>query len=259
MDENQRRVLTSLLGHKGKQHGFEVDLVKQKIKLDGNDEEFMRNVCCVLDSNAFETRVNVGDSQSQSLRGLYPLSSLLNHSCAPNTTHLFDDEQKMIVKASVPIKKDSEILNYYTALLWSTASRRHHLATTKHFWCQCERCKDPQEFGVCLNGLKCIAQGCQGVIFPLDPLDNGSKWQCELCHNVVTSQKIGIVQSGLGGFLKTVDLTDMDDLMNFIQNRLPKVVPASNQISIELKNQVVWTLGHTEKYSCSGKLLVKKG
>ena len=39
----------------------------------------------------------------------------------------------------------------YTHSLWGTAGRREHLNSTKKFWCKCERCEDPTEFGKYIN------------------------------------------------------------------------------------------------------------
>ena len=44
----------------------------------------------------------------------------------------------------------------YTHSLWGSAGRRDHLNTNKKFWCQCERCADPTEFGKIQN-VNCVS------------------------------------------------------------------------------------------------------
>lgn len=96
--DSAKAIARLLLHHKG--HGFELETLKKNLGLDigQEDEEFMRFMCCVLDANAFEVTVTKGDNEA-SLRGLYPLASLANHCCVPNTTHVFDDRQNMVSKA----------------------------------------------------------------------------------------------------------------------------------------------------------------
>lgn len=123
---------------------FQVDLLKRNIavELRKEDEEFMRRICAILDTNSFEIAALVDDSVT-SLRGLYPMASLQNHSCTPNTRHSFDNEQKLYAIASTRIKVGEEITMTYTDLFWDTTLRRRHLAGTKHFFCDCKRCADP--------------------------------------------------------------------------------------------------------------------
>ena len=121
----------------------------------------MRLACRVMDANAFETALvpkNGINNNSvtateelrplngtmPSLRGLYPLAAMMNHACTPNTRHAYDENQHMIVRAAVKIPVGTEITNSYTALLWGSPVRRHHLLHTKHFLCECPRCADPQ-------------------------------------------------------------------------------------------------------------------
>ena len=42
----------------------------------------------------------------------------------------------------------------YTHSLWGTSGRREHLNSTKKFWCKCERCVDPTEFGTNVKNLR---------------------------------------------------------------------------------------------------------
>lgn len=71
--------------------------------------------------------------------GLYPLGSLANHRCHPNTNHVFDSQQRMVARAATLIKEGDEIFHSYTRIIWGTASRLYHLKNTKHFICKCKR------------------------------------------------------------------------------------------------------------------------
>lgn len=132
---------------------LQVDILKQKTEKGPSTEEeaFMRLACCVMDANAFETAqiplvkaVRTEEGTTPSLRGLYPLASMMNHACTPNTRHGYDERQRMAVRAAMHIPAGTEITNSYTSLLWGTTARRYQLAVTKHFLCACSRCSDPQ-------------------------------------------------------------------------------------------------------------------
>ena len=65
--------------------------------------------------------------------------------------------------------KGSIISVSYSQSIWNTMNRRQHLKMSKCFWCQCNRCKDPTEFGTYLSALKCAKDG--GRVMPTNPLD----------------------------------------------------------------------------------------
>lgn len=260
MEASQQKLLLSLASHCDPKHGFEVELLKSKINLSESEEDLLRKICYVLDANAFETMVESKEGfEDFSLRGLYAVGALLNHSCVPNTTHLFDDNQRMIVKSCLFIPKGAEILTTYTTLLWATAARRHHLWTTKHFYCRCTRCQDPKEFNSCLSGLKCtLPSSCNGILYPLDAMDIRSKWKCDLCGFLLPRSSIGMIQSLLGSLLLTVDMRNPLEVVKLLKERIHKVVAPKNHIAVELKCRVVWTLGRTEGNLWNGKNLISK-
>ena len=51
------------------------------------------------------------------------------------------------MRAGRDIKEGEHLSIMYTHSLWGSAGRREHLYSTKKFWCKCERCEDPSEFG----------------------------------------------------------------------------------------------------------------
>ena len=57
----------------------------------------------------------------------------------------------MTVKAGRDITKGEHLSIMYTHSLWGTQARRSHLNDAKKFWCNCNRCADPTEFGKILN------------------------------------------------------------------------------------------------------------
>ena len=74
----------------------------------------------------------------------------------------------------------------YTDSLWPTLDRRQHLAYSKHFQCDCERCCDPTELGTYLSALKCMKCSV-GYYLAQDPLSESSAWKCEACGSLAPS------------------------------------------------------------------------
>jgi hypothetical protein len=86
---------------------------------------------------------------------LISTSTLLTFSSRPNTRHTFDPDHSINLYSTVRIAKGQVISATYTNSLWSTTDRRDHLKMSKCFWCACERCADPTEFGSYMSSTRC--------------------------------------------------------------------------------------------------------
>ncbi|RZC35988.1 SET domain containing protein [Asbolus verrucosus] len=249
LSDEDKTVVKCLKAHKSEQHGFEVDIMKNILHLNIKEDEeiFMRFVCSVMDSNAFEVIVGNEDNQS-SVKGLYPLGSLANHSCVPNTTHVFDEHQHMIVRAATFIPEGAEIFHSYSRFIWGTATRRFHLYRTKHFLCKCQRCQDPTEFGSYVSSILCKV--CKkGKVIPIDPLVNNGKWQCEGCGEIVNREDVAGISSLLGAALNSFTTEDIDHMLRFIEKKLLTLVSENNETVIELKYKIIWIVGHQKGFT----------
>ncbi|XP_057651411.1 SET domain-containing protein SmydA-8-like isoform X2 [Diorhabda carinulata] len=240
LNEEDLKVVSILKSHRGDQHGKEVDILTEQLGLNITEEEkkFMYFVCTVLDANAFEVLTDVEDNMN-SVRGLYPLGSLANHSCFPNAFHVFGEKHKMIVRAGVFIPKNSEIFHAYTRLLWGTITRKFHLKNSKHFICKCERCMDPTEFGTYMTAIYC--EKCKGNLLP----QKTSSWQCEICNS---KQNVGRILTMIGSVLNGFEADDFDRMHTFLNKKLPLYMPQTNQVAVELKYKIIWILGYRSGY-----------
>ena len=96
-------------------------------------------------------------------RGLFPLASLLNHSCDANTQFFpLAGGLAMGVRAIQDIEEGEECTDTYIGLSTVGAHRRSKLEKTHGFWCACRRCSAPS--GSILHRLEC--QG-QALVCPL--------------------------------------------------------------------------------------------
>lgn len=165
LNEEQFKI-TSILQNDIERPIFEeLDNLCSKYEIPVAQIEIMRIMNTVLKRNAFRISNN-SSKKKVSLRGLYPVSSLMNHSCVPNTRNVFRKDYSMAVYASKSIEIGEEIFTCYTGQLWCTPARRCHLYKTKKFWCKCARCGDNSEMETNLSALKCFSKNCSGVILP---------------------------------------------------------------------------------------------
>ncbi|XP_053604421.1 SET domain-containing protein SmydA-8-like [Plodia interpunctella] len=247
LNEDQKQLMASLEAHTQEIHGSEIRVLKNFFVIPKKDEELMVQASRALDANAFQVITPYGKKEV-STRGLYPVSSLMNHCCTSNTRYTFNRDGQMTVKTVKPIRAGAEIFTCYSGILWGTPARRAHLYKTKHFWCKCERCADPTERGTLLAALKCFVTECSGSLLPLEPLKPTSAWRCLDCGLRVPYQNICAVQSALGSLMGTLNFEDIKELEFFLSHRVIKFIPKTNQIILDLQCRMIWELGETDGY-----------
>ncbi|XP_026488371.2 SET domain-containing protein SmydA-8-like isoform X2 [Vanessa tameamea] len=207
--------------------------------------EFLNIVESIIKINSFRISHSLIGNKIE-LRGLYPLSSFMNHSCIPNTRNVFTSNYLMTVFATKDIEKGDEITSCYTGLLWCSPARRYQLYKSKNFWCFCTRCNDNTEMGTKLSALKCFNKPCIGNLLPKNPLDLQTKWFCNSCKIFVPYTKINMIQSVLGSLVGTLRLDDEIRLENNILQRLTIFIPYSNHVFVDIRLRLAIKLGFTD-------------
>ncbi|XP_019055184.1 PREDICTED: histone-lysine N-methyltransferase ASHR1 isoform X2 [Nelumbo nucifera] len=127
--------------------------------------------------------------------GLYPVVSIINHSCLPNSVLVFE-EKMAVVRAVEPIPKGTEVLISYIETAGSTATRQKALKEQYLFTCTCSRCikglkEDIQENAI-LEGYRCKNDMCKG--FLLRDSDNKA-FICQQCGHVRDKEEIRKIAS----------------------------------------------------------------
>ena len=105
------------------------------------DVQTLVNLCARINSNAHALFDNYSSSNSTIGLGLFPLTSILNHSCSPNAAFSPASGGRMIVRALRDIAAGEEICVHYVDLLQSRSERQRELLTDKYFSCACQRCR----------------------------------------------------------------------------------------------------------------------
>ncbi|XP_052755151.1 SET domain-containing protein SmydA-8 [Galleria mellonella] len=218
------------------------------------DEETILKAASILDTNAFDVRSTDGTKRS---RAIYVTASMMNHSCKPNTRHIFlDDDYKIAVIATVPISKGDIITATYTQTLWGTLDRRRHLRNIKHFECECDRCKDPTELGTYLGNIYCSI--CNGpgsdnitpkpMMVSSNPLDENALWRCEKCEHFIQSRQMFWGNNALMQDLNKLNKTGHKDYEDFIR-RYSNTLHPLNHLVVQAKLALIQIYGNYKGYS----------
>ncbi|RVX22474.1 Histone-lysine N-methyltransferase ASHR1 [Vitis vinifera] len=130
--------------------------------------------------------------------GLYPVISIINHSCLPNSVLVFE-ERLAVVRAVQHIPKGTEVLISYIETAGSTITRQKALKEQYLFTCTCPRCRrmgqydDIQESAI-LEGYRCKDDRCDGFLLR-DSDDIG--FICQQCGLVRNKEEIKRLASKL--------------------------------------------------------------
>ncbi|KAJ8923004.1 hypothetical protein NQ315_001552 [Exocentrus adspersus] len=217
--------------------------------LEDTSRETLHKICGIIDVNALEI------NQDAEVSALYPTTYLLEHSCVPNTTHIFENAPggyKITVKAALPIHSGEHITTMYTHCLWGTQARREHLRETKYFSCKCQRCRDPTELGSYLSALKCLGtdgEPCGGVQLPVDPIDDNTEWACDKCPIKLTSPEVCFLVNGIGEEVDNVQLANptVRELESLLNKMLTFLHPNHYHV-YAVKHSLIQLYGYQQGY-----------
>ncbi|KAL5715662.1 Histone-lysine N-methyltransferase ashr1 [Ranunculus cassubicifolius] len=145
--------------------------------------------------------------------GLYPVVSIINHSCLPNSVLVFEGSVA-VVRAVEFVPKGTEVLITYIETAGSTATRQKTLQEQYLFTCTCPRClqlglyEDIEESAI-LEGFRCKDDKCNG--FLLRDLDDKG-FLCQKC----------------GTLRKKEDIQNIATEVNFMEEKASKYLSSGN-------------------------------
>lgn len=128
--------------------------------------------------------------------GLYPVISIINHSCLPNAVLVFEG-RLAVVRAVQHVPKGAEVLISYIETAGSTMTRQKAVKEQYLFTCACPRCikvgqfDDIQESAI-LEGYRCKDDRCSGFLLR-DSDDKG--FTCQQCGLVRSKEEIKTIAS----------------------------------------------------------------
>lgn len=196
-----------------------------------------------INTNALKVLYKQADSECVNLRGLYPIVSLMNHKCTPNSRRDVDSTFLNRVSATRSICEGEEIFTSYSQLLWSTPSRRIQLLMSKQFLCTCQRCSDPNENYTNISAIRCLNKSCSGLVLLIEPTNFKSDAKCNQCQLVCNNKKYFQIQEIAASMTKNFLYTtkhSLFDLVEFIDKKLTNIIPTCSQFVLEMKLETIW-------------------
>lgn len=242
LNEKQRKFLDLM-----QKHGLKDDLhfANEFVRFPQDKETVgvLSAASAAMNVNAFKIPYRAYTSTAGvGVRGFFPIMSLINHKCSPNARPDIDRNFVNRVLATVPIRKNEQIFITYSQLLWATNSRRMHMMASKQFLCICNRCIDPTEFSTNLSAIKCQDKNCNGIVLPIESINFKSDAKCNECQSICDNKRFLQIQEMTARITKVFVNTkfSLDELKYFVEMRLHKLVPDSNQFVFEAKLKAVW-------------------
>ncbi|KAJ4755629.1 N-lysine methyltransferase SMYD2 [Rhynchospora pubera] len=125
--------------------------------------------------------------------GLFPIVSMINHSCLPNSVLIFEGNVAH-VRATESIPKNTEVMISYIETAFTKEKRQSELRQY-FFTCTCSRClKSYAEEDVYLEGYRCSDHKCTGVsLF----LSDQRAFICQQCGAARDAQEVERIKSGV--------------------------------------------------------------
>ncbi|KAH1025994.1 SET domain-containing protein SmydA-8 isoform X1 [Dendroctonus ponderosae] len=210
------------------------------------EEEILR-VCGILMVNGHEVPLTNPPHVA-----IYEVASMLEHKCNANCNRTFTSQGAVLVKAGTAIKKGDHLSICYTDPLWGTLNRRHHLYESKFFWCLCERCADPTEFGTYFSAIRCQKPNCSGYILPssfLDQSANGKlpNWTCNKCESSCNSYHAQEILDRIGQDLHEMEKGTTKAAKDFIKT-YEKYLHSNHYYLVDVKLALSQLMGHEDAF-----------
>ncbi|XP_059268549.1 histone-lysine N-methyltransferase SMYD3 isoform X2 [Mustela nigripes] len=120
--------------------------------------------------------------------GLYPSMSLLNHSCDPNCSIVFNGPH-LLLRAVRDIEAGEELTICYLDMLMTSEERRKQLRDQYCFECDCFRCQTQDKDADMLTGDEQVWKEVQESLKKIEELKAHWKWEqvLAMCQAVISS------------------------------------------------------------------------
>nr|CAB3493544.1 unnamed protein product [Digitaria exilis] len=154
--------------------------------------------------------------------GLYPVISIINHSCVPNAVLIFDG-RTAYVRALQPISKDEEVSISYIETA-AVTKKRHNDLKQYFFACACPRCVKGFQEDALLESYRCKNQACDGFLLPeSDTTEAGSIYKIieQLEQNLYHAFSITLLHTRETLLKIYMELQDWQTALTYCRSTIP--------------------------------------
>lgn len=223
-----------------KKKNIVINFIRKHCKLTQFSEEEIRHVIGVIDTNGYIIGEN--PNKDVDICGLYPITSILNHSCTSNTICYAQDDFTFACRAVVPIKAGEELTTNYLHYHYSFFGQSYRVPELAEHWyfrCRCARCQDWTEFGTLTDSLVCTE--CQtGRLVP-----TGEEWGCGECQSTRTCEKVRQTLNNYWDLIEKTTDCHLEGLPELLP-KLLKVFGENHYYILEVKRRMIESIGHYE-------------
>ena len=179
------------------------------------------------------------------VRSLFPVQSLILHSCLPNLQYIEKiGGRRIVLQATTKIEAGEVLSVRYTPFLQGRISLTKCLAEQRYFKCSCPRCKDATELGTFTSSALCDREECRdsgGLLLPVDPMSR-SDWICSSCQSITSNAKVEEIEDSYIERFKELPQGDLNEYYKFL-NELGDRFHASHHLVMRMAQFLVLLQG----------------
>jgi len=188
---------------------------------------------------------NLPDVPDGKVRSLFPVQSLLSHSCLPNLQYIEKiGGRKIVLQSTTKIEK-GELLNVrYSPFLQGRITLTKWLTEKRYINCKCPRCADATELGTFTSSALCHQEECKesgGLLLPVDPASR-SDWICSSCQELTSNTKVQEIEEKYILKFKELPQGDLNEYYRFL-NELGDRFHASHHLVMRMAQFLVLLQG----------------
>ena len=225
-----------------------VDFILTDCRLKQFSENEILHVIGILDTNAYIIGEN--PNKDTDLQGLFPIMSILNHSCSSNTICFTNEDFSFTCRAVVGISAGEEITTNYLHHhyhYYGTSYRLPELREFWHFHCGCTRCGDRTEGGSDVDCLLCTE--CGGQVRGQGHAEQPT-WECSSCHRSPPHPQVREALNTHWQIIEDITKDDNQGLLEVLE-KLSKLFHENHYYILEVKRRFMENVVDYEDLACA--------
>ena len=206
------------------------------------EEQEVEEVFCLLKLYSY----TLPDLEDGKVRSLFPVQSLISHSCVPNLQYIeAEGGRKIVLQATSGISAGSRLTVRLTPFLQGRISLTRTLRDHHYLSCSCPRCSDSTELGTFTSSALCDGQTCSeegGLMLPINPRDISSDWICTSCQVITSRENVEAIEDK---YIERFSLLSQGDLTAYYRflNELGERFHASHHLVMRMAQFLVLLQG----------------
>ena len=216
--------------------------VREILEPCGYRSEEVEEVFCLLRLYSY----TLPDLEDGKVRSLFPVQSLLSHSCVPNLQYIeAEGGRRIVLQATTKIQAGERLTVRLTPFLQGRISLTRRLRDQRYLSCSCPRCSDATELGTFTSAALCDGAQCGeegGLILPINPRDLQSDWICTCCQAISSQANIEATEEK---YIERFSLLAQGDLAEYYRflNELGERFHASHHLVMRMAQFLVLLQG----------------